>query len=572
MTGTVIVLVVGVTATTYVSTKMENDNTFDKHVKTNFPFVYPYFKLFSGYIPADIKKRILRQPTKTDTTSSSKSTDIIEDEAKTIPEVSSTKEISSTIIKALEDVDINEKEKEEELENISVKHETSMESELSDNKSIPNSVELHSVSPESKIDKQHGHNIHVTPELKSESVDLNTLPTVNSETIVTKLQQETISAALEEQLQQSLTLRKEIELSLLSDLHTLSNEQLKVRITQMASELFERAKWEGIRLHQAIRQVERDLSTKYSDLMKQQRIELENEMVKRLNLKEQTVTEEYTKLLKDTLAEKELQFERTIKTTVDDMNAKLIDELARQEKILKEDHQTELNNTIALLRDEHIRYQLKLQEEISSLHMQLKTYESMLDSIHSASTRSNSVHQSSAALLALEAALNDPMKPFKSEYNAAVKLALDESPVIKSALDSIPKSIIDKNQSPPSLQELRYRFRIVRKEMRREALSPPVLPGFLSSVVGTALATVSSPPEGLIHGDGLEEILARVSYYLERGELKSAVSELETLQGYPAILAKDWVNLAENRLIVDQALKVLKAYNIVSHVSIPPSQ
>jgi len=86
---------------------------------------------------------------------------------------------------------------------------------------------------------------------------------------------------------QSVALRKELEQSLLHDLHKLDADALRTRMTQLAAEFFERTKWESLRMHQAMRQVETDVARKYLELMNQQRGELEAETKKALAAKEE---------------------------------------------------------------------------------------------------------------------------------------------------------------------------------------------------------------------------------------------------------------------------------------------
>jgi len=91
----------------------------------------------------------------------------------------------------------------------------------------------------------------------------------------------------EEASLQSVALRSEIEKSLLRDLHKLDADALRTRMTQLAAEFFERTKWESLRMHQAMRQVETDVARKYLELMNQQRGELEAETKKALVAKEE---------------------------------------------------------------------------------------------------------------------------------------------------------------------------------------------------------------------------------------------------------------------------------------------
>jgi len=61
-------------------------------------------------------------------------------------------------------------------------------------------------------------------------------------------------------------------------------------------------------------------------------------------------------------------------------------------------------------------------------------------------------------------------------------------------------------------------------------------------------------------GAGTDEILARATYNLERGQLRAAVNELNGLQGLPAKAVKDWLADAKARLLVEQVRSCQKYF------------
>lgn len=87
---------------------------------------------------------------------------------------------------------------------------------------------------------------------------------------------------MEDLNEQTNTFKRELEQSLLKDIENLDENALRIKIAQLSSEFFERTKWEGIRLHQSLRQLEADITRRYLDLLKEQRQELENEVKKAL--------------------------------------------------------------------------------------------------------------------------------------------------------------------------------------------------------------------------------------------------------------------------------------------------
>jgi hypothetical protein len=128
---------------------------------------------------------------------------------------------------------------------------------------------------------------------------------------------------------------------------------------------------------------------------------------------------------------------------------------------------------------------------------------------------------------------------------------------------------MQRNAGALTLPELRARFKVVRTEMRKAALAPPELPSVVGLFLGLALFNLSTAPEGYIPGKGVEEILSRATYMLDRGKLEDALAEVHSVQGYEKNLAKDWIALAEDRIIADNALKVAKAKLLLAQSSMP---
>jgi hypothetical protein len=67
------------------------------------------------------------------------------------------------------------------------------------------------------------------------------------------------------------------------------------------------------------------------------------------------------------------------------------------------------------------------------------------------------------------------------------------------------------------------------------------------------------PKPALAQGTDTRSVLARAYFYAERDDLLATVNELTALQGLPAELARDWVELAKKRLIAEQAVEMLHA-------------
>jgi mitofilin len=82
------------------------------------------------------------------------------------------------------------------------------------------------------------------------------------------------------------------------------------------------------------------------------------------------------------------------------------------------------------------------------------------------------------------------------------------------------------------------------------------------------LSFVSIKPTGNVQGDSVEAALSRIDYHLERNELNEALKETQSIRGYPRTLMSDWERMAHDRLVVDQAIRSLKAVSALRHLEI----
>lgn len=375
----------------------------------------------------------------------------------------------------------------------------------------------------------------------------------------------------------SIALRHELEAVLLKDIHNLDADALRIRITQLAAEMFERLSWETIRLSHSVRQVENELTEKYEGLMAKQRKELEFEINRilydrecDLNQKADAKVEEITKKYQDEL-------NATIKAQAEGFQATLQKELENQAKKIHTELQDQLNHQVALLRKSHSDTLMSIQPKIESLQSDLKKYDEVIDSTRDAVQYTLQSHAVSSAVLALELILSNPSvtpsattKSNNQNSSIATKLnnlkgLCKDDTLVTNLLDSLPVRV--KSQGALTLPELQVRFQVMRDEVRKAALAPEAAPKMIGQLVGTLLASISSAPKGLVTGQGTEEVLARASYYLDRGKIKEALKELDSVQGYSKVLMEDWKDYAKERLIVDQALRALKADSIVRHKS-----
>lgn len=373
----------------------------------------------------------------------------------------------------------------------------------------------------------------------------------------------------------SVALRQELESLMLKDIQTMDAAALRLRVTQLATELFERLSWENMRLNHAIAQVEEELTGRYERLFTKQRQELEFEVEKILFEKEKAVSEASAEQAQALEAKYAAQMQQAIKAQAEGFQATLQQSLKEQHDSLVEDFQSQANQHHAMLRKQHNDQLLQTQGEIESLRQQVIACQKVLNELGGTVEDTLNSHTISTAVLSLESILSQPSVLLKKlsaqgHQSQGVKAHLDRvrslaqgDELVVSIVDSLPARV--QQDGAPTLSELQVRFSIMRDEARKAALAPEQAPKLIGQVIGTVLANISSTPSGYIAGPGVEESLARAAFFLERGKLKEAVVEVQGMEGYAKVIAQDWISLAEDRLLVDQALRALKANSIIRH-------
>ena len=361
---------------------------------------------------------------------------------------------------------------------------------------------------------------------------------------------------------QSLELRRELESTLLSDLHELDEHALRTRVTQLAAEFFERTKWEGVRVHQTIKQVESDLSRRYDELLKEQRMQLELEANKMLLAREQQAIAKAFTEAQDQVTTHEKHYAASLRKAEANFQKEIGSALAEQAIALTDDLQDRLNHEVATIRQQHVQTQLETQAKISELEASLAAFNEATLKISTLNDAAVNAHRFSACVLNLQSVLQTN-QPVLNEVKAIKKYA-DSDSLVDAVVSSLPSELL--NSGAPNHEELKLRFNVLRDELRKVAMAPKDLPPVLGQAVGSFLAKFYWQPAGPISGAGSEEILSRASYSLNVNDLSSTLKELEGIKDpISRSLMSDWCNKAQNRMVAEQAVSALQAQAILKH-------
>lgn len=368
----------------------------------------------------------------------------------------------------------------------------------------------------------------------------------------------------------SIALRKQLENSVLKGLESDDLFTLKAKVNQLAADLFERITWENVRLENAVQNVEKELEKKYKGVLSKHKTELEHELRQKLLDKEEEVQKRVVAQSQAMIDKYEQQFNSAIKSQAEGFQTAMADELKTQAIKIRDELQGQLNHQVATLEKKHADHLLEIQPKIDSLSAQFNEINSTVDGSHKLIADTMTFHKISSEILGLEIVLSNTVSTEATKKS--LKKLIDSSTndtFASSVLDTLPKRLL--KEGVCSQAELKTRFMVMREEMRKAALAPDAAPNaMIGQLIGSILATISWAPEGYITGPGLEETLARAAFHIERGNIKKTLEELngvKTSVPYAQVLMGDWKQLASDRMVVDQAIKILKAKTLIMNKS-----
>lgn len=415
---------------------------------------------------------------------------------------------------------------------------------------------IHAPSPVENAAVSHSH-IHDAVHDTVQSIHTQAehyhsgLPVVEAETRAHHVHSDATESAMQEHAHYAAALRKEVEASLLRDLDSLSANELRVRLNTLASELLDRASWEGVRLHEAAKVVEADLIRKFNDLLEAQRVELEKERSSKIIAREIEISQALSTQSQEALVRFESKLHETLRSQFETLQSSLNRELQDISVAQEQEHSIDNLFLLASTRNKHVEQLMIIQEQLLDVVSQLSALGKVSNTMQEQNEAIKRTHKQSSALASLEHALRSSQS-VTSEIALVQSVFGEQHEFIDTLIRTLPKEA--SNTGVPTLTELRSRFKVVREEVRKAAMAPPDAPQIVGQLVGSALATISKPPQGMVRGDGIEEILSRAAFHLDNGRLYEAVQEMNTVSGaMPKRLADDWTAAAVARLRADVA-------------------
>jgi hypothetical protein len=361
---------------------------------------------------------------------------------------------------------------------------------------------------------------------------------------------------IEELKAMSQQAQSQLDDSLLRNVEGLSQEELVVRVRQLAAELNEWGRWEAIRVNAGVRAVQEELANKYRDLMSQQRRELEDRVEQKLLQVEQTLRRKHQDELFDTRLQVKEEAQSMLESQQKIMEEERVQSIERETQRLAQEHAVALKDMSLQMEEKLSEFVESQLVELSMLQRKLDEANNLLDRHQSKESERRHVHDVTGAVLAVSHKMQDSL-PLTDEIENLLAVSEHDN-FIESLVSAFPSSVT--SVGIPTLDDLRLRFASVKQECRKAALVPDNARGMLGHTIGALFATLTFDQKGLVSGEGVEEKLARADHYLDLGNLDLAIRELDTVQGLPGEILNFWLTDARTRYQLDLTRKALTGY------------
>ncbi|KIR27014.1 mitochondrial protein [Cryptococcus deuterogattii LA55] len=297
---------------------------------------------------------------------------------------------------------------------------------------------------------------------------------------------------------------------------------------------------------------------------------------------EQSITEkkkEFEALLKDKEAER-AKSEEGLKQTwqherqamVEDWRKELEGELEQQRQSIEQRLREEVVSQGIELQRRWLR-SIKSQVEterggrlakLDSLTTSLKQLERI--TLDNSATLDDNVrlHKIWSALRAVQSKVDAGDLAFDDELRALKSLSTPTAAstgeaVVRSVLDQIEKSGIPQTGVKSFAALSSWFTNTVAPRIQSSSLVPaPEEATVISHLASAGLSKIMFRPQaGRVPGDTVGAVLARAEWCLAEKDLDGAAREINSLTGWPAKLASDWLQQARRKLEVQQALEVV---------------
>lgn len=148
--------------------------------------------------------------------------------------------------------------------------------------------------------------------------------------------------------------------------------------------------------------------------------------------------------------------------------------------------------------------------------------------------------------------------PFIDELRSLRRIT-SKDPLLSFLTNGISNSVATKGVS--TKEKLVNDFKQIKDFVRSEAFKPDPEANIINRFVAKIVAALPTPyVEGLVQGTDPDAILARTEFYLNNGNLKEAMEEMNQFTGLGRKASKDWVNAVEEYLTVKTTFSLINTH------------
>eukprot|EP01138_Halocafeteria_seosinensis_P003708 gb/GECG01003791.1/.p1 GENE.gb/GECG01003791.1/~~gb/GECG01003791.1/.p1 ORF type:complete len:687 (+),score=144.98 gb/GECG01003791.1/:1-2061(+) len=384
-------------------------------------------------------------------------------------------------------------------------------------------------------------------------------------------------------------LREDLIARTRKNVENMSESELRERVLLLTEELSERSKWEAIRINEFLRAQEDKWHQRFAEFAEEQRQAL--------------------------AAEIEDEKSRVSKQLEQQNNEWRNSELQRMSHEVEQIAQSQLGKLLQQVKDHDAKVTQDRLRTLEHLRGKMEGLSEGLEEYHHYNVLSNNVHRiATSSLYLLQAFEYEKKQPLTDEI-AAIEVAGKRDDAISLAVKMMP-SCVHSPKGPPTRQELFTRLRRVLRAGEAAALTPqnsglvghavgsvtsgllykeeedvpsfgPSLPsdGLLSpyveaargklgavlnrawdstkdaasQLVPTSTESESASNKNVSKQQEWSRIIEEATEALHGNDLSGAVRALDKLEGYPAVVVRDWKKEARERLRIEHSMRIIRA-------------
>ncbi|XP_018451696.1 MICOS complex subunit MIC60, mitochondrial [Raphanus sativus] len=265
------------------------------------------------------------------------------------------------------------------------------------------------------------------------------------------------------------------------------------------------------------------------------------------------------------ILDKELKREKTkaaaaIKSIQERMEDKLKTEIEQKETeaqlaLSKAEEMAKAELTAAIVKEKAAQI-----EKMAEADLNIKALHMAFYARSEEARKSHSVHKLALGALALEDSLSKGLPIHKEMTMLQTYLeGIQEDSVLDLVISSLPEEA--KSKGTDTTLQLNQKFDTLKGTLRHFSLIPPGGGGILAHSLAHIASWLKFKEVDQANG-GIESVIKKVDLYLAEDKLAEAAAALEEgVKGSKAEeVVSDWVRLARNRAITEQAVTILRSY------------